>query len=231
MEIVISIFLKLLSIIMLILSILSSILLILTFRKPRKVSVPALFITAAIGLLTLAVLSAIAGYAPEAWVWVVMILAGAGVGVLQARTTRLYREDDRIMTRNSLWYIVVWATLLALNQLIIIVTNNPPAVTMALLIMGTAVVWGTSGDILRRYYKMKLLAAGPVAVGHAPVISLPETAVSKQGTGETAPFKTAFTDIVETSAEKPAVPAGFCKSCGHKLAEGDFFCHACGEKI
>lgn len=231
MEIVLSIFLKLVSIIMLILSILSSILLILTFRKPRKVSVPSLFITAAIGLVTLAVLSAVAGYAPEAWVWIVMVLAGAGAGVLQARTTMLYRENDRIMSRNSVWYIVVWAALLALNQLIIIVTNNPPAITMALLIMGTAVVWGTSGDILRRYYMMKPATVLQKAAPPESETSVLQPVVSAQEPLQPASSETASTGNVETPPSTPTVPPGFCKNCGHKLAQGDFFCHYCGEKI
>lgn len=232
MEIVASIFLKLVSIIMLILSVLSSILLILTFRKPRKVSVPAIFITAAIGLITLTVLSAVAGYAPEVWVWIIMVLAGAGAGVLQARTTRLYREEDRIMSRNSIWYIVAWAALLALNQLIIIVSNNTPAITMALLIMGTAVIWGTSGDILRCYYSMKPSMAAPIAVSPVPETPPVQTVVSVQEPLQPpAAFETAPDRPAETASTPTIVPTGFCKNCGHKLAQGDFFCHSCGEKI
>ena len=233
MEVVISIVLKVMSVTMLILSILSSILLILTFRKPRKVSVPALFITAAIGLVTLVVLAALAGYAPEIWVWMVMGLAGIGAGILQARTTRLYREEDRIMSRNSVWYIVVWAALLALNQLIIIITNNPPAIMMALLIMGTAVIWGTSGDILRRYYGMRPAAAVQKAVQPAAETAPAQTTIVAQ---ETLPVQTATVETtpaapVETPPTSPAMPPGFCKKCGHKLVQGDFFCHSCGEKI
>jgi len=196
---------------MLIFSILSSLLLILTFRKPRKVSVPSLFITAAIGLVTFAVLAAFAKYEPELWVWIVMGLAGIGIGILQARTTRLYLEESRVMSKNSVWYIVVWAALLALNQLITIITNHPPDIAMALLIMGTAVIWGTSGDIIRRYFKMR-----PAVARQQP----------QQGTiAETSPVGTA-----EAQNTRLVMPPGYCKKCGHKLAEGDFFCNSCGEK-
>jgi uncharacterized protein with PQ loop repeat len=211
MDAVISIVLKFVSVIMLIFSILSSLLLILTFRKPRKVSLPSLFITAAIGLVTFVVLAAFAKYEPEPWVWIVTGLAGIGVGILQARTTRLYLEESRVMSRNSVWYIVVWAVLLALNQLITIITNHPPDIAMALLIMGTAVIWGTSGDIIRRYFKMR-------------------PAVAVQQPRQTPIAETSPVELGETLNTRPVMPPGFCKKCGHKLAEGDFFCNSCGEK-
>jgi hypothetical protein len=212
MDAVISIVLKFVSVIMLIFSILSSLLLILTFRKPRKVSLPSIFITAAIGLITFAVLSAFTKYEPEFWVWIVMALAGLGVGILQARTTRIYLEESRVMSRNSVWYIVVWAALLAFNQLITIITNHPPDISMALLIMGTAVIWGTSGDIIRRYFKMRPAVAAVPQPGQTTI-------------AEISPVET-----TETQNTRLVMPPGFCKKCGHKLAEGDFFCNSCGEK-
>ena len=211
METVLSIVIKFVSVIMLIFSILSSLLLILTFRRPRKVSVPSLFITAAIGLVTLVVLAAFAAYEPELWVWIVMGIIGAGIGILQARTTRVYLEEARVMSRNSVWYIIVWAALLALNQLIIIITNRPPDITMAMLIMGTAVIWGTSGDIIRRYFKMRP-AVSPVQAGGQSV----------SATSTVEPEETQKTHI--------AIPPAICKKCGHKVAQGDFFCNSCGEK-
>jgi uncharacterized protein with PQ loop repeat len=232
MEAVLSIILKFVSVIMLIFSILSSLLLILTFRKPRKVSVPSLFITSAIGLITFVVLAAFAKYDPEPWVWIVMGLAGIGIGLLQARTTRLYLEESRVMSRNSVWYIVVWAALLALNQLITIITNHPPDIAMAMLIMGTAVVWGTSGDIVRRYFKMKpaLAVQAPVQPPAAettpvdPVIKA-QKPVQIPSVEETSPARP---DEIQNT--RPVMQPGFCNKCGHKLAQGDFFCHSCGEK-
>jgi len=212
METFLSILIKLFSVILLVLSILSSLMLILTFRKPRKVSVPSLLITSAIGLVTLVLFAALINYQPEIWVWLVMGLAGAGIGVLQARTTLLYREETRVMSRNSVWYIVVWAALLAFNQLITIITSRPPDITMAILIMGSAVVWGTSGDIIRRYFKMK----PAVVVKHGQPLP----------SAETAPVEAEQAQNTRLVASLPVL----CKKCGHKVAEGDFFCHSCGEK-
>ena len=162
MEVILSIVLKTISIVMLIVFILSVLVLILTFRKPRKVSILSISITIVISLVTLIVFSSMTGYDPPAWLWLLMAAAGGATGWFWARTTRVYVQDNQVMSRNSILYLAVWGGIFALNQIIIIVTNRPPDIAMALLIASTATVWGTNASIIRRYTRARkgLLPAG-----------------------------------------------------------------------
>ena len=134
---------------------LSIILLVLTFRKPKKVSLVSIMVTIFISLITLVIFSSLAHYEPAAWIWVVMIIIGAVLGFFWAKTTKLFPKDNRVMSQNSVVYLIVWGGIFALNQLITIVTNKPPDITMALLIVSTATVWGTNASVIQRYFKIK----------------------------------------------------------------------------
>jgi hypothetical protein len=140
---------------MLVIFALSVIVLILTFRKPRKVSILSIAITILVRLITLVIFSALIHYEPPLWQWLLMAITGIVMGIFWARTTRVFIGGNQVMSQNSIWYLVVWGSIFALNQLITIVTNKPPDIGMALLIISTATVWGTNIDILRRYSRVK----------------------------------------------------------------------------
>jgi hypothetical protein len=155
MEIILSIFMKIVSIAMLILFILSVLVLVLTFRKPRKVSLVSIGITIVISLFTLVIFSSLIHYEPSPWLWLLMAAVGIATGMLWARTTKVFVRGNQVMCQNSILYLGVWGGIFVLNQLITIVTNRPPDIAMALLIVSTATVWGTNADIIRRYSKIK----------------------------------------------------------------------------
>jgi hypothetical protein len=155
MEVLLSIFMKIISIAMLVVFILSVILMILTFRKPKKVSILSISITIVISLLTLVIFSSLTHYEPSPWLWILMVIVGIGIGMLWARTTKLFIRGNQVMSQNSILYIGVWGGIFTLNQLITIVTNRPPDIAMALLIISTATVWGTNAAIIRRYSKIR----------------------------------------------------------------------------
>ena len=211
MDVFLSIVFKIVGVVMLILTVLSAILLVLTFSKPRKVSIPSLLIMIAIGLVTFIVFASLTNYQPQPWIWYVMGITGIGAGIVQARTTRIYIEHNQVMSRNSVWYLVVWSSLLAINQLIIIVTNRPPDIAMALLIMGTTVIWGTNGDIIRRYFKsVNSMKPAATTVGTA--------SIDKSNNVPVAPVNTDDTKL-------------FCPACGKTAGGGDQFCTGCGGRV
>jgi hypothetical protein len=143
---------KTISAMLLLVFVLSVALLILSFRKPKKISVLSLILAILVSLITLTVFSFLIRYHPSIWLLVAMGCAGLLIGIVWSQTTRIYVENGKVMSRNSVWYLVVWGAIFALTQLISIVTNRPPPVIMALLIMSTASVIGMNGRIIRRYF-------------------------------------------------------------------------------
>jgi hypothetical protein len=177
-----TIFSKLFSIIMLAIFALSVLLLILTYRKPKKLSLRSLGITLAMSMLSVVFYVSIIGYSASFGIWFFMALFGALIGYLWARTSEVYIENDQIMSRNSVWYLVVWGGVFALNQIITTLTSRPPAIAMAMLIFSTFIVWGTNGSIIRRYYRLRpVLAAGQVSM--AGVTTAAEASPVNAGTG------------------------------------------------
>lgn len=162
-----TIFSKLVSLVMMLVFILSILMLVLTFRKPKKISLPSLAITLGVSLLSMVVFSAIIGYSTSFGVWLLMALIGGAIGYLWARTTNVYIEGDQVKSQNSIWYIVVWGAVFALNQLITITTNRPPPIAMAMLVMSTFIVWGTNGNIIKRYFNLQPALAGHAAAAPA----------------------------------------------------------------
>lgn len=158
-----TIFAKLISIVMMIVFILSILMLVLTFRKPKKISLPSLAITLGISLLSMVVFLAIIGYNPSFGVWLIMALIGGTIGYFWARTTNVYIESGQVKSQNSIWYIVVWGAVFALNHLITIITNRPPPIAMAMLVMSTFIIWGINGNIIQRYFRLQPALAGHTA--------------------------------------------------------------------
>ncbi|MBN1472169.1 MAG: zinc ribbon domain-containing protein [Syntrophaceae bacterium] len=155
MAAVIPIIMKIISIIFLIFFILSVVFLVFTFRKPKKVSMLSLILPIVISLITFAVFSFFVNYKPSIPVLVFMGSVGLCIGILWSQSTRVYIESGTVMSHNSIWYLVVWGTVFALTQLIFIVTQRPPSIIMALLIMSTASIIGMNGRIMQRYFSAR----------------------------------------------------------------------------
>jgi peptidoglycan/LPS O-acetylase OafA/YrhL len=158
---------KTLSVIFLIVFALSVVLLVLTFRKPRKVSVLSLILVIAISLVTLVVFSALINYHPSLTLLILMGAAGLVIGALWSQATQVYLQDGKVMSRNSVWYLLVWGGIFALTQLVSVATGRPPVVIMALLIMSTASVIGMNTMIIKRYLGVRAGRGRPAAGGRA----------------------------------------------------------------
>jgi len=203
METFIGILLKVFSMVMMCLFVLSVVLLILTVRKARKVSVLSLIITLIISLITLVIFSSLIKYAPPLWLWLLLFAIGVSIGWFWARATKVFVRDNQIMSINSVWYLVDWGAIFALNQLITIMTNRPPNIAMSLLIISTATIWGINGNVIKRYFKMK--------AEH----QLAQVVPQQQATPH-AQFR-----------------RGYCGQCGAAISNGNdaVFCGKCGVKL
>jgi len=185
----IPIIMKIVSVVFLIVFILSVVFLVFTFRKPKKVSLLSLILPVVIGSITFTLYSFFMHYKPSILVLVLMGSSGLGIGLLWSQSTRVYVESGTIMSRNSIWYLVVWGAVFALTQLISIVTQRPPSIIMALLIMSTASIIGMNGRIMQRYFAIR---SNPSASGE----SLPTCSHCGATVGS---------------------ESAFCNKCGNKL--------------
>jgi predicted RNA-binding Zn-ribbon protein involved in translation (DUF1610 family) len=189
MATLIPIIMKIISIVFLIIFILSVALLVFTFRKPKKVTLLSLMLPVLISLITFTVYSFFIHYRPSILLLIGMGFAGLSIGIIWSQSTLVYAETGKVMSRNSIWYLVVWGGVFALTQLISIVTKKPPSIVMALLIMSTGSVIGMNGQMMRKYFSVKS--------------SLGESKASLQscpGCGAKIESKNAF-----------------CRKCGNKL--------------
>jgi len=165
---------KAISVIFLIVFVVSVALLVLTFRKPKKVSILSLLLVIVISIITLAVFSFLINYQPSFLLLALMVLAGLVIGVVWSQATHVYVENGKVMSRNSVWYLLVWGGIFALTQLVSVMTNRPPSVIMALLVMSTGSVIGMNGMIMKRYFSVKAGAqAGPTVGSGCPKCGAP----------------------------------------------------------
>ena len=243
METFIAILLKIVSIIMMVLFVASIALLVLTFRKPKKVSIPSLLITIGISLITLVIYSSLTKYEPPLWLWFLMAAIGIAVGWFWARSTRVYIKGEQVFSRNSIWYLVVWGAIFAINQLITILTNKPPDIAMAMLIVSTATVWGTNSNIMRRYFQMRGELQPQIAGQAASAPAKPNlTATTTPAKSTASAAKPVPAKVVAPKTPAPAEPkdakavakapaAGFCPKCGAPLRPDASFCMKCGGKL
>jgi hypothetical protein len=200
---------KFFSMLMLLVFVLSILMLVLTFRKPKKINLRSLGIALAMSLFSMAIFSAIIGYQASAWIWLLMALIGGVIGWFWARTTQVYVENNTVMSRNSICYLVVWGGVFALNQLITITTSRPPNIAMPMLILSTFIVWGTNGNIIKRYFNLQpnltLQPAGVGAYSASPSVASPaQPAYGYPARPE--PQAASFSPQVQPVAPVPPVP-------------------------
>lgn len=148
---ILPVIMKIISVIFLMVFVLSVVFLIFTFRKPKKVSIFSLVLAVLISLITLTVFSLFIHYRPSWLLIAVMGFAGLCIGIVWSQSTRVYVENGKVMSRNSIWYLVVWGGVFALTQLISIVTQRPPSIIMALLVMSTGTIIGMNGSVMRKF--------------------------------------------------------------------------------
>jgi len=128
---------------------------LLTFRKSKKISPGALAISMATSLVTLWVYAFFLGFHLTSLTRMLAMLCGAMIGVGWALTTPARLNNGIVERAGNLWYLVVWAAIFALNQLITILTGKPPQVAMILLMFGTGTVIGNSVTLIAMFYKIK----------------------------------------------------------------------------
>jgi len=163
---------------------------------------------------------------------------GNGRGLVLGRDTQVIHQGGPGQGPDFLLVPGGWGGVFAINQLITIITNRPPDIAMALLILSTATVWGTNGDIIRRYFKIRGVLQPQSASQTAQTSAKSNLA---DGTTLVKPTATTFraastpeplaTSLHKDADKPPASALSKCPACGARLFEGDAFCMKCGGKL
>jgi hypothetical protein len=127
----------------------------LTFRNSRRISPAGLAISMATSLITLFVYSFFLGFHLASLMKILAMLCGTTIGVGWALTTPARLNNGIVERTGNFWYLVVWAVIFVINQLITILTGKPPHIAMILLMFGTGTVIGNSITLITMFYKIK----------------------------------------------------------------------------
>ncbi len=150
-----ALFFRIVAVLGVVMLVVSVVLMLLTFRKAKRVSPLALTISAALSVICMAVYAGFLGRAPGVVATVLSLLAGGAIGVAWSFTTHFERAGDDIRSRGGYGYLLLWAVVLALTQLVTIVTGRAPAAAMVLLMANTGLAVGNSGGLFARYLALR----------------------------------------------------------------------------
>ena len=144
-------------------------LMLLTFRRARRVTTASLLVPVLVSAAILVLYCVFLRASPSAGWLATALVAGAALGAIWARSHTLFRaRDGGVRSQASLWYLAVWAAVLALNQLVVLAAGHASTVLVGLLVFSTGIAAGNGLALLRRVRILKAaLALGLVALGLA----------------------------------------------------------------
>ncbi len=126
-------------------------LMLFTFRKPRAVSILSPIFSVFFSLLLLGVYWIISGAELRISIALVMISLGGIIGLLLAMSTRLYREGNRVMGKQSWLILLGWGSSLLVTQLLTL-TGAALAASIGLmgLVFNTGITLGRDLNLFVR---------------------------------------------------------------------------------
>jgi len=127
----------------------------LTFRKAKKIAPAPLAVAMILSLATLWVYTLFLGVHFSGTLKLMGLLSGALVGIGWALITPVRNNNGIVEREGNAWYLAVWGLVCAINQIAAALTGRPPPIGMALLLLGTGIVLGTSTTLIARYYAIK----------------------------------------------------------------------------
>jgi hypothetical protein len=131
-------------------------LVLLTFRRARRVTTASLLVPVGMSVAVLMLYALLLGGTPSTGWLLVDLALGTGLGALWARTHRLFRAaDGGVRSRANLWYLAVWAAVLALNQLVAVVADRSSRVLVGLLVFATGIALGNGLVLVRRLRRLR----------------------------------------------------------------------------
>jgi len=89
----------------------------INFRKPRKITLPSTFLSGLIALLGLAAMVFLGGMWVAPYLGGPLFLAGILLGYIRGIGVKMRWENEQVIGKNSIFFLVLWGISLALSQL------------------------------------------------------------------------------------------------------------------
>jgi hypothetical protein len=90
----------------------------INYRKPRKITALSTFLSGLISLLLLAAMIFLGGMRLNLELGFPLFLAGLFLGYLRGTAVKLNWENDQVIGRNSILFLILWGLSLALSQML-----------------------------------------------------------------------------------------------------------------
>jgi hypothetical protein len=113
-----------------------------------------------VSLLVLLLYALLLGATPSIGWLLSGLVVGGLVGALWARTHRLFVAGGRVRSRANLGFLVVWALVLSLNQLVLLLSDRSSRVLVGLLVLSTGVALGNGIVLLGRLRRLRAALQG-----------------------------------------------------------------------
>ena len=140
---------QLLSYILTGISVVLIVVMLVTYKKTRRMMAANLYISLAISLVILIAYALIVGTSLPFWALLLIGTAGVLFGVLRGQSTRLWKENGRVLGQNTRWFLVIWALCYCLNLgLLYLARSYSLNIGMGAMCLGTGVIIGSQSIIL-----------------------------------------------------------------------------------
>ena len=201
-----------------------SILLILrmlrTYRRTRSISRKSCVVAMAFPVVTLAVYFAVVGSKLGTAALAVLAAFGLGLGIVQGRKTRVWRENGLARAQNTVWFLAVWGVSYATMQSLVVIGHSLSLnVGIGGMFVSTALAIGSQGLLFARLSRPASLperAAVPVATAAARPSARTEGRPAGRADG---------------AGTGRGVGRRFCSACGAAIVPGDRFCRNCRTRL
>ena len=196
-----------------------SILLILrmlrTYRRTRSISRRSCVVAMAFPVVTLAVYFFVVGSKLGTAALAALAAFGLGLGIVQGRKTRVWRENGLARAQNTIWFLAVWAVSYAAMQSLVVIGNSLSLnVGIGGMFVSTALAIGSQGLLYARLSRPGSLPERAAV----PVVAAAAARASARTEGRPSP--------VRADAGR-GVERRFCSACGAAVVAGDRFCRNC----
>jgi hypothetical protein len=199
-----------------------SILLILrmlrTYRRTRSISRKSCVVAMAFPVVTLAVYFVVVGSKLGTAALAVLAAFGLGLGIVQGRKTRVWRENGLARAQNTIWFLAVWAVSYATMQSLVVIGNSLSLnVGIGGMFVSTALAIGSQGLLYARLSRPGSLPERAAV----PVVAAAAATVPRRAAARTDGRPSGRADAGR------GVERRFCSACGAAVVVGDRFCRNC----
>jgi len=177
-----------------------------TYRRTKSISRKSCVVATAFPVVTLAVYFAVVGSKLGTAALAALAAFGLGLGIVQGRKTRVWRENGLARAQNTVWFLAVWAVSYAAMQSLVVIGHSLSLnVGIGGMFVSTALAVGSQGLLYARLSR-------PGSLPERAAVPEPERPGGRP---------------LDRPAGAQRAGRRFCSACGAAVVAGDRFCRSC----